>query len=316
MKLAVTGITGLIGSRFNELLKGTHDIFGISASSGVNLLDRDTLFKKLGHFSPDVIVHFAAKTDVDQCESDKAQDSNTLVHAGVLENVYLRIDKINSEQWRRSNSAFAINVAGTKNLVDYAMKHNTKLLYISTDFVFNGKKEFYTEDDSVKAVNWYGQTKLWGEKITERLDKHLIIRPAYPYGFSPSPKRGFLRKINDLLAQGRKLALVTDHYMTPTFIDDIVQGTDFLLKKNEHGIVHVVGGSYVTPYDVGRMLVQKFRYDKNLISKTSRDEFFHDKAPRPFQLKLKNDKLEHLGFQPKTFSEGLEILLSDSSFFH
>lgn len=305
MKIAVTGSNGLIGSRFCTLLQNHFNILHINLSDGVNILDRDLLFERLASFSPLAIIHFAAKTHVDRCEEDKKKDVERIKKFGIIHGKNIQVQNIQSNQWEDKLTAFSVNVVGTKNLVDYASSNNVKMIYISTDFVFDGEKQYYTEEDNPSPINWYGQTKLWGEKIVSLNPQSLIVRIAYPYGKTASPKKDFVAKLIELLSTRDDLTLVSDHYVTPTFIDDIVYGLKFLIAKKESGIYHLVGDSFVSPYEAGLHIAKIFSYDRIHIGKIQRKDFFRGKAKRPFKLRLRNDKLENLGFKTKTFEEGL-----------
>lgn len=309
VKIAVTGINGLLGSRLNERYGDAFELLGISTSTGINILDKALLFEKLQEFNPDVILHTAAKTNVDGCEQDKELDEKKLQNFDLTSWLQYDFKSLDTSEWENNSSAFAINVAGTKNIVDFGKKYNKKVVYFSTDFVFDGVKDFYTESDQPNPINWYGMTKFLGEKVIQEItDDFLIVRIAYPYGNSLSTRVDFVRKIYSLLKEGKSLPLVSDHYFMPTYIDDIINGLKILLDKNEKGIVHIVGSSLESPYSIAHTLVEKFSLDYSLISETKREKYFKSKAPRPFQLKLKNDRLEKIKFKTKSFKTGLELM--------
>src|ERR1035437_251409 len=100
--------------------------------------------------------------------------------------------------------------------------------------------------------------------------------------------------------------MITDHVMTPTYIDDFVYAIDSLIKTNLSGIFNVVGGQFISPFDGAVLVADKFNFDKGLITQTTRKEYFKDKAQRPFFLRLKNDKIKNMGIKMKTFEDGLE----------
>ena len=119
-----------------------------------------------------------------------------------------------------------------------------------------------------------------------------------------------MRGLIDRLKKGESLKMVTDHVMVPTFIDDLVNALDVLIQRRELGIFHVVGSQSVTPFEVAVKIAEKFDFDKNLILKTTRKEYFAGKAPRPFCLNLKNDKISKLGVEMSTFDKGLTEIKS------
>ncbi|MCL6096434.1 MAG: SDR family oxidoreductase [Patescibacteria group bacterium] len=298
MKILATGLTGLVGSRFTELLSDSYEFEGVSRKTGVDITDKTSVFQKLTSSDAQIVLHLAAKTDVDGCEKDRETD-----------NKFLSQKDFENQEWIRQKTAWVMNVLGTQNIVEACKKNNKKLIYISTDFVFDGNKsqgKGYAEEDAQNPINWYGESKCEGEKIVMNSGLDWIIaRLAYPYRASFDNKNDFFRIILQKLRNGQKLDMVTDHVMTPTFIDDFVYAIDSLVKTKQNGIFHTVGNQFISPFDAATLIARKFSLDKNLISQTSRAEYFKDKAQRPFFLGLKNDKIKKMGIEMKSFAEGL-----------
>jgi dTDP-4-dehydrorhamnose reductase len=291
-KILVTGSTGLVGSRFAELLEDAYEFQSI----GVDILEKKAVLGAISASDANIVLHMAAKTNVDGCEKDKEKDKEIL-------------DLINSkeqeEAWMREKTAWAVNVFGTENIIEACQKTHKKIVYFSTDFVFDGKKNTYSEEDTPAPVNWYARTKYEGEKLIQAsgLD-YIIARSAYPYR-AYFERNDFVRVLIAKLEKSEKLNMVTDHIVTPTFIDDIVNALDVLIHLNQRGIFHVVGSQAVTPYEAALKIAQTFNLDVSLISKTTRREYFAGKAARPFCLNLKNDKIGRLGIEMSTFDKGL-----------
>lgn len=281
MKILGTGLSGLVGSRIVELLSDEYEFENLSRSSGVDIIDKEGINQAINKSSASLVIHFAAKTDVDRCENDKALGEN--------------------------GDAWKINVLGTKNISEACQNLKKKLIYISTDFVFDGKKDSgYTEEDSPNPQNWYGQTKYEGEKIVQNLSiPWVIIRLSYPYR-SQFSKIDFFRAMLGRLKRGEKLSVVEDHIFTPTFIDDVAFAIKNLIKKDALGIYHVAGSQFLTPFEGAILIAKAFDLNQSLISKTTREEFFKNRAARPLYLGIKNDKIEKLGVKMKTFKEGLK----------
>lgn len=281
MKILGTGLAGLVGSRIVELLKDGYD-FEIS---DIDITDRDRIFERIGKSNASVVFHLAAKTSVDGCEKDHS-------------------------------SAWAVNVVGTKNIVDACQKSNKKLIYISTDFVFDGSRPpagGYKEEDKGNPINWYGKTKYEGEEVVKRSSMPWIItRIAYPYR-AKFIREDFVRILIGKFKRKESLQMVTDHIMTPTFVDDVVYALNSLIKNNSTGIFHAVGSEFVSPYEAALKIAKVFGFAENNITKTTRSEFFKNRAPRPFHLALKNDKIRRLGVKMRGFEEGLKELKSQMS---
>lgn len=286
MKILGTGMNGLVGSRVQELLSSRYEFENISRSTGVDITNASQVLEYIKNSDAKIVLHMAAKTDVDGCEREKDLGED-------------------SDAWK-------INVIGTKNIVKACFDTGKKIIYISTDFVFDGEigeNEFYNESSAPNPLNFYAKTKYEGEKMVQDSGADwIIVRLAYPYRAS-FEKNDFARAIKSRLELGQSVAAITDHIFCPTFIDDFALALDKIFEANPTGIFHVVGGQPLSPFDAASIIASKFNLDSSLIEKTTREEFFKDRAIRPFRLVLKNDKIEKLGVQMNTFEQGiLEII--------
>jgi dTDP-4-dehydrorhamnose reductase len=283
-----TGLSGLLGSRITKLLEDNFKFTAISRQTGGDITSIPSLESYFDKFTGEYVLHMAAVASVDGCEAEKDLGEE-------------------SESWK-------VNVLATQNIADLCLKYNKKLIYISTDFVFDGEKpeeEGYTEEDLPHPINWYGETKYQGERriIDSGIKDYSILRIAYPYGISTAPKKDFVRIIAERLKDKQPLKGVTDHIFVPTYIDDIAKAISLLIEKKESGIFHVVGNTRFTPYDAARLIAKKIGLDPGVIEQTTREEYFANKAKRPFNLYLKNDKIENLGVSMRTFEEGINLTL-------
>ena len=174
--------------------------------------------------------------------------------------------------------------------------------------VFPGTKklpEKYSEEDTTGAVGFYAKTKEEAEKLVEKAScPWVILRIAYPYR-SSFEKKEYVRKFIDLLKRGNQIKAVFDHYFTPTFIDDLAQAIDLIIKENFTGKLHATGGEIVSPYEAALKIAECFELNKGLIEKATRAEYFKVKAPRAYNLSLNNDKIGKLGIKMRPFSQGL-----------
>lgn len=280
------GISGLIGSRVAELLSANYAFKNLSTDTGVDITRPETLSVIESDTEHPIVIHFAAKTDVDGCEQDKAQG--------------------------KDGAAWKVNVVGTENVVRACRKAGKKLLYISTDFVFNGEKpkeELYTEDDAPDPRNWYGVTKYEGEKAVIKGDiPFAILRPAYPYRSPFSQKKDLVQAIKTRLESGQEIMAVTDHLMCPTYVDDFAEAIHQIINHDGTGIYHTVGSQILSPYQLALAIAAEFDLDRNLIKETTREQFFSGRAERPFNLSLDNAKIKKLGITMRTVEEGLKAL--------
>lgn len=284
IKILGTGLSGMVGSRLVELLSPKYEFEDLSLERGVDITNRETVLEKVSHFPGEWILHLAAKADVDACEKDKDL-------------------KEEGDTWK-------VNVLGTENLVDGCLKTGKKIIYISTDFVFDGENppvDGYSEEDKPKPINWYAKTKYEGEKIVQKMkDNWLICRLAFPYRAKFDPKKDFVRTILSRLQAKETARVVADQVVTPTLIDDIANALDKLLDYGECGIYHLVGSQFLTPYEGAKLIARIFDQDENLVMAVAGEEYFQGRAKRPFKLGLRNDKIKKLGVRMRTFEEGLK----------
>ncbi len=284
MKIPIlgTGLSGLVGSRVVELLSDSFEFTDLSMKTGVDITNEEQVLASFQNSPASIVLHMAAKTDVDSCEDDKI--------------------------YGEEGAAWIVNVIGTQNIVDAAKKYKKRLIYISTDFVFDGTKDFYREDMEVNPLNWYGITKAEGERLVKEANiSYSIIRLSYPYRSYFDQKLDFVRRIIDRAKTKQKLLALTDHIFTPTFIDDIALALQILFERERVETFHVVGSESLTPLEAIKRITAKFDLKTDIVPIT-RGEFFKDRAFRPFKLALKNDKISGLGIKMKRFDEGLNEL--------
>ena len=139
------------------------------------------------------------------------------------------------------------------------------------------------------------------------IEKDLIVRLSFPYGYKSPVKADFVQKLIGLLREKDEVSLIEDQTITPTFIDDIVHGLDFLIAENATGIYHLTGSSFEDTYEIGQKIKKEFGLSTK-INATTRAQLYKGRAPRPFQSIMKNDRIVQLGFKPKTFDEGLNLV--------
>lgn len=276
------GISGLIGTRIMELLSDRYEFQNLSIDTGVDITKPESLSVMENDTEHEIVLLLAAKADVDACERDK--------------------------ELGKEGGAWKINVEGARNVVTACKKQNKYLIYISTDFVFGGDAPDtgYTEDDVPSPVNWYGQTKYEAEKIVSSSGiPYSIVRLAYPYR-TPFPlKKDLVQVFLTRLQEGVPLRGVTDHIMTPTFVDDFANALNVLLKDKRTGIYHVTGSDSLTPYEAILKIGKVFGLPTDKVERTTREEYFKGKAPRPFNLAMNNDRIEQLNVRMRGFEEGL-----------
>jgi len=283
------GLNGLVGSRITEILSDKFEIVPLSTSIGIDITKPKTLTTIADYPNANFVLHLAAKTDVDGCENEKDLGEQ-------------------SDAWK-------INVDGSGHVAEIVRETGKKVVYISTDFVFDGEKpieEEYSETDQPNPLNFYAQTKFEGErKIEQSGADFAILRIAYPYRSEFENKPDFMRAIKERLEKGLEIKGVTDHVFCPTFIDDVADAIGAIIENDATGIYHSVGSERLSPYEASIKIADVFGLDKGLISKASREEFFMGRAPRPFNLSLSNARINELGVKMRGFEECLQLIKSE-----
>ena len=289
MKIPIlaTGLSGMVGTRVAEILSDNFEFEDISLATGIDITDKKSVDRVISESESKIVLHLAAKTDVDSCEDDK----------------------ILGEE----GAAWQINVVGTENIIEAAKANGKRVIYISTDFVFNGTKDGYQEDDKPNPVSWYGYTKYQGEERLSTSDvSFTVLRISYPYRNLFEQKKDFVHRIIDQLKIDGKIMAVRDHIITPTFIDDIAFGLSVFLKRNISGIYHLVGSSSLSAEAATRLIRTVFNLSGE-INPIDRSVYFKDRAFRPFNLTLRNDKIGKLGIRMSNFKEGLKTVKTQDS---
>ena len=287
MKVFVTGVGGQLGHDvMNELAKRGYTGVGSDIASeytgvkdgtavcsmpyvAMDITDKAQVAKVITEANPDVVVHCAAWTAVDLAEDE---DKQSLVRA--------------------------INAAGTQNIADVCKKLNCKMVYISTDYVFDGQgaEPWKPDCKSYAPLNVYGQTKLEGElAVADTLDKYFIVRIAWVFG-----KNG-KNFIKTMLNIGRKfdtLRVVNDQIGTPTYTLDLARLLVDMIETDKYGYYHATNeGGYISWYDFAVEIFKQAGYDTNVVPVTTA-EYGVSKAARPFNSRLDKSKLVENGFVP------------------
>lgn len=307
MKILGTGLTGMVGSRIVDVLKNDHTFENMSLSNGIDIRDAPQVFDRIADSDADVILHLAAKSDVEECEKDR-EDIKKFRIDGLSDLDSFNPDTLDPSKWRDSLSAYAVNVIGTNNIALACKAHNKRLVHISTDYVFEGDtREPYKESDIPLPVNFYGRTKRIAEIVAQHIvPDAVILRISYPYGSTHQKNKGFVTRIGEKLKEGKEVLSPTDSLITPTYIDDIASALEVVLGAGVSGIYHIAGSSSLSPYEASLAIAETFGYDKNLVKQTTHAQFYQGKAPRPQYLVLSTQKAEDIGVHMKGFDKGLQ----------
>lgn len=288
LPIAVIGAGSMVGSRFCDLTRDELTLIEADLN-GQNIVDITSEksvedFFKTHNF--DSLILFSAYTDVDGAEAQRGD---------------------------KNGSCWKINVLGVKNIVLACKKFNRKLIFISTDFVFDGKNGPYNEDETIgknlKDISWYGITKIEGEKfIQKNLKDAIILRIAYPFRGRFEAKDDILKRVLKLAFEKKLYPMFADQKITPTFIDDLPQAFKTIIKKEGSGTFHVTSPKITTQYELAKKLLSIFGLKNVKVEKGSLVDFLKSgkRTPRPINGGLKNSKIIKLGFTPTDWDEGIK----------
>ncbi len=264
MKVLVTGFAGQLG----------HDVATELANRGINciaadkadfdLTNKESVFGFVGACNPDVIIHCAAYTAVDKAEEDSA-------------------------------ACYNVNINGTRYLCEAASANQAKIIYISTDYVFDGEKaEPYEVDDKTSPQSVYGVTKLEGENIVRNsTSKHFIVRTAWVFGANGN---NFVKTMLRLGAERDTLNVVCDQYGSPTYTKDLARLLCDMAQSDKYGTYHATNEGFCSWADFACEIMQKAGLNARVVPIASSQ--YPAKAKRPMNSRLSKQKLVDNGFSP------------------
>jgi dTDP-4-dehydrorhamnose reductase len=291
-KILITGSNGLLGQKLIGLIKKNGPEF-LATSFGENrnpelyekqnyrsldIRNKNAVLNLVRQFQPDYIFNTAAMTQVDDCENNM-------------------------------DDCYSLNVSAVENLLDACLNHGSSLIHLSTDFVFDGQDGPYKETDIPNPVSYYGWSKYEAEKIIQNSGVDFAIaRTILVYGIVQNMSRSnIVLWVKNSLEDGKKIHVVNDQWRTPTLAEDLAEGCMLLATKNANGIFHLSGEEMMNPYDIAIRTADYFKLDKDLIQEADGSNFTQA-AKRPPKTGFDISKAKNvLGFQPRSFDEGLEI---------
>ncbi len=288
-RILVVGSNGMLGQSLCGFYSKQNNVQLLGCSLGESLLDgidyqecditkRDNVKKVVLGFYPDYIINACAYTNVDISETER------------------------EEAWK-------VNVKGVENLSEAARILDTKIIHISSDYIFDGKNGPYSEEEKPNPLGYYARTKLAGEnalKISGVI--HTILRTNVLYGSYLNGKIDFVQWLIKSLKDGKEVRIVMDQINNPTFVDDLVQGINKIIEFNKTGVYNIGGKEFLSRFEFSEKIAEFFGLNKNLINPITTEEL-KQPAKRPLNSGLITLKAEtELGFKPHSVKEALAII--------
>ena len=262
--ILVTGSTGQLGSDVvKELLKRGYSTLSPNRSE-LNLCSEDNIRNYILNSNCEAIVHCAAYTQVDKAEDEK-------------------------------DLCIKINATATKHIAKCAKILDIPMIYISTDYVFDGTKDGkYTENDETNPINIYGESKLAGEKyVQEILDKYYIVRTSWVFNING---KNFIETMLRLSKANNQLSIVNDQIGSPTYTKDLSRLLVDMLETSKYGLYHATNEGYCSWYEFANTIFKLANINIDIKAINSNEYASRDK--RPMNSKLSKDKLIEYGFKP------------------
>ncbi len=291
--ILITGSNGLLGQKLVRLFQKNQIPF-IATARGENRLSNvpkehfisldiqnanevKTVFADI---DISAVIHTAAMTQVDDCENQK-------------------------------NLCIDLNVNATLYLAEATAQKDAFFVHLSTDFIFDGKDGPYTEEAKPNPLSFYGESKLFSEKVLQYTPKlrYAVARTVLVYGIAEEMSRSnIILWVRKSLSEGKTIQVVNDQWRTPTLAEDLAMGCYLLAKNEKTGVFNISGKDMLTPYDMAVATADFFGLDKDLIVETDGSKFTQT-APRPPKTGFVLDKaMREINYQPHSFVEGLQIL--------
>ena len=284
----ITGANGFLGHYLSALLVNSYKV--IATGKGPCRIDmlhenfqyetldftcEDSVTSVFQRVKPAVIIHAGAISKPDDCELNK-------------------------------EFAYLTNVIATQFLLAQAQALRSFFVYVSTDFVFDGQRGMYSEEDVPNPVNYYGETKLLAEKeVQAYAHDWAIVRTVLVYGHPQSGRDNILTIVAKALKEGKISRIVNDQVRTPTYVEDLAGGIKAIIDKKATGIYHISGNDVLTPYQMTVAVAHYLGLNEKFIEPVNATTF-QQPALRPPKTGFQVDKAEkELGYRPTSFKEGL-----------
>lgn len=291
MRVLITGGTGLLGKALIETSNCKHEISAAIVSNydmkntnqvkyeKLDIRDKEGYINLFKDFKPDVVIHTAGIGSPDYAEKNK-------------------------------ELTWEVNVVGTKNIISICEQFDSKFVYISSNGIYDGNRSPYSENDKAEPINYYGEIKLRGEKITKRAKiPYAIVRPILMYGWNyPFERPNIITLTLSKLQKGEKVFGYDDVYSNPLFVRSCTMAIWKIIEENKYEIFNIAGKDRLSVYELIRKTAEIFELDVNLIIPVQQG-FFNELVKRPKDTSYNTEKMEKiLKVKPLSVFEGLLLM--------
>lgn len=281
-KIFITGSGGFVGKNLYKILKNDFKIFGVDrvenecVNKVLDISDSEILKKELDSFYPDVIVHLAALSNVEKCETER---------------------ELSDKQ----------NILPIEILVNWASKNNKKIIFMSSDYVYDGENGNFDETSIENPIQYYGLAKLRGEKMVSTLNDYVILRPTVIYGWDENGMNFLMQMYRNQLDK-KEMKVPIDQISNPTYVLDLCRLVKVILEKDVKGKFISTGGESYSRYDFALKICKIFGWDSKLLLPVE-TKFLGQVARRPLNNSVSNRLITNkLNFKFGSLEENLEEL--------
>ncbi|OEK06634.1 SDR family oxidoreductase [Roseivirga misakiensis] len=299
MRVLITGANGLLGQKLVKLIldKGTDELIATARGDNrlpysednytydqIDITDRGQVLSVIKTHQPDVVIHTAAMTNVDQSEIEQ------------------------EACWKQ-------NVDAVSYVIEACEQTGAFLLHLSTDFIFDGEDGPYDELASANPISYYGESKLAAEKLLfESKIKWSIARTVLVYGIAHDMSRSnIVLWVKKSLEEGKEIKVVDDQLRSPTLAEDLAIGCYLIADQRAEGIYNISGKDLLTPYEMALETAKFFQLDIKTMERADASTFTQTAKRPPKTGLLINKAIKDLGYSPRSFVEGIAILVKQMS---
>ena len=292
-KILITGANGLLGQKLVSLLSKNDNVMLLATARGecrfsipenvsyqnLDITNAEDCKSLMDQFQPDALIHAAAMTQVDACETER-------------------------------ELCDSINVTGVQNLIQAIGDRNIHFVHISTDFIYQGDEEEYFEDSKVNPLSYYGESKWKSEQLFEKVKfPYSILRTVLVYGVLEDLSRSnIVLWAKGALEKGQEINVVDDQFRCPTLAEDLALACLQVVEQKSTGVYHISGKDFLSILELVFEIANYWNLDKSLVN-SIKTSSLNQTAKRPAKTKLNiNKAIQQFNYQPKSFREGLALV--------